>query len=144
MKEIENNESGVKFHELHNDRFSARVYIKRKDETKEMNKLHQAEMALMKLGIRLSVGPSRYQDSKDYLACVINVHIDREIASRGAGRHAQASGLTLEDVEQMLADGLSPQEIAGNAQMSLATYYRRRKKALSLLSQGYLAADIPF
>ena len=144
MKEVKDNESGVESHELHNDRFSARIYIMRKDETEEMNKLHQAEVALEKFGIRLSVGPSRYQDSKGFLACVLNVHIDSEITSRGAGRHTEVSGFTLEDVDHMLADGLSPQEIADKGQMSLATFYRRRKKALALKDAGHIAANIPF
>ena len=145
MKEYNGNENGVVSHEHHNnEHFSARIYIKRKDELKELNDLHQAEMALLKMGVRLSIGPSRYQDSRNFLACVINVSIDRNIASRGAGRHAEASGLNLEDVENMLAVGISPQEIAENAHMSLATYYRRRKKALSLLNKGFLPSDIPF
>ena len=144
MKDLKVTESSIKPCDLPLNRFSARIYIKRKDETEEMNKLHQAEVALEKFGIRLSVGPSRYQDSKGFLACVLNVHIDSEITSRGAGRHTEVSGFTLEDVDHMLADGLSPQEIADKGQMSLATFYRRRKKALALKDAGHIAANIPF
>ena len=144
MTEIEDDANCFGPQKPHADRFSARIYIKRNEAVKELDKLHQAEMALVKYGVRLSVGPSRYQDNKNFLACVINVHFDNEVISRGAGRHAEVSGLNLEDVESMLASGLSPREIAEQAQMSLATYYRRRKKALSLQSQGHLPADIPF
>ena len=124
--------------------YSARIYIKRKDADEELGKLHQANTALAELGIHLSVGPSRNQDRKNFLTCVLNVHIDHEISSRGAGRHAEDSGYTLEDVEQMIAEGLSPQQIAEKLGMSLATYYRRRKKAATLKEKGHNATRIPF
>ena len=129
---------------LDRDSFSASIYVKRQDAAEELRKIQQANVALAELGIRLSVNPSRNQYSKSFLACVLNVHIDREITSRGAGRHAEVSGYTLENVEQMLAEGLSPQRIAEIMGMSLATYYRRRKKAVELKEVGHKPDSIPF
>ena len=141
FSETERNNESCGFQQ---DLFSVIIYIRRKDETDALNRLHQAEMALTKYGIRLSVRPGRYQDSKTFLAYVLNVRIDSEITSRGAGRHTEVSGFTLEDVDHMLAEGMSPQEIANKVKMSLATYYRRRKKALALKNDGFIAANIPF
>ena len=129
---------------LDRDSFSASIYVKRQDAAEELRKIQQANVALAELGIQLSVNPSRNQYSKSFLACVLNVHIDREITSRGAGRHAEVSGYTLENVEQMLAEGLSPQRIAEIMGMSLATYYRRRKKAVELKEVGHKPDSIPF
>ena len=124
--------------------FSARIYIKRSEEREELRKLYNAASALAPFGIQLSVGPSRYQDSKSFLACVLNVHIDREITTRGAGRHSVESGLSLEDVEHMIAENMSPQVIAGNIGFSLATYYRHMKKAMVQKDTGRQSSEIQF
>ncbi len=126
------------------DHFSARIYIKRSEEKEEMRKLYAAESALAPFGVRLSVGPSRYQDNRSFLACVLNVHIDREITSRGAGRHSAESGLSLENVERMIAENMSPQEIATKIGFSLATYYRHMKKAMIQKNAGRRPSEIPF
>lgn len=144
MAEVERNALTETGQRTNLNNFSARIYIKRSDENEEMRKLYDADLALAPFGIRLSVGPSRYQDSKSFLACVLHVQIDREITSRGAGRPAIASSLTLEDVEQMMEDGMSPQEIADEMRFSLATYYRHMKKAMERKEDGGAASKIPF
>ena len=124
--------------------FSTRIYIKRSEEREELQKLYNAELALVPFGIQLSVGPSRYQDSKSFLACVLNIHIDHDITSRGAGRHSAKSGLSLEDVERMIAENESPQKIADKIGFSLATYYRHIKKAMVQKNAGRRPSEIPF
>ncbi len=93
-------------------------------------------MELYKYGIQFSVGYSRYQDSKNFVSCVVSVHFDREKLSRGAGRHAKTSGLTLADVEGMIAKNMSPQEIADKIGYSVATFYRHLKKAMEQKGTG--------
>ena len=137
LKVMESSEESCNF-------FHARIYIKRKDEVEELNKIHKAGLVLEALGVHLSVGASRYQDSKGFLACTLNISVDRETTSRGAGRHPADSGFTLGDIERMLAQGCSPQKIANKAGMSLATYYRHLKKSQSLKNKGYKAENIPF
>lgn len=126
------------------NRFSARIYIKRSEEKEVLWKISNAESALAPFGIQLSVGPSRYQDSKSFLACVLNLRINHEITSRGAGRHAVETSLSLEDVESMIAQNMSPQEIADNVGFSLATYYRHMKKAIDRKETGQKPSEIPF
>lgn len=144
VKEVERNPLEGTGQRPNPNNFSARIYIKRSEENEELQKLYNADLALAPFGIRLSVGPSRYQDSKPFLACVMHVQIDREKISRGAGRHAMASSLTLEDVECMMADGLSPQEISDKVGFSLATYYRHMKKAMEQKEDGRDASKITF
>ncbi len=130
--------------EAYPDVFTARIFIKRTEEVEELNKIQKATEALAPLGIQLSVGPNRQQGLRGYLACTLNIHIDREITSRGAGRRAVTTDLYLSDVEQMLAEGLSPQEVASKAEMSLATYYRHLRKAELLKEKGEKPTKIKF
>ena len=109
-----------------------------------MRKLYQARIALAALGIEFSVGPNRHQDAAGFQACTLSIRIDREITSRGAGRHATPSEFTLADVENMEKDGLSSRQIAENVNMSMANYYRRRKKAIALKESGRSSEDILF
>ena len=144
MQHIETRLKGMESSEVSCNSFSARIYIKRKDEVEELKKIHKARLALEALGVQLSVGPGRCQDSRGFLACTLSIHIDREITSRGAGRRIADSGFTLEDIERMLAQGCSAQKIADKAGMSLATYYRHLKKSQIMKNKGYKAANIPF
>lgn len=144
MNEAEKNALEEKAQWMSPNHFSATIYIKRSEKKEEFRKLYDAESALAPFGIRLSVGPSRYQDNKSFLACVLNVHIDREITSRGAGRHSAESGLSLENVERMIAENMSPQEIADKIGFSLATYYRHMKKAMMQKGAGRRSSEIPF
>jgi hypothetical protein len=143
MKDAGANEK-ENFTQAHPDVFSARIFIKRTEEEKELNKIQKATEALAPLGIRLSVGPNRQQGFRGYLACTLNIHIDREITSRGAGRRAVTTDLYLSDVEKMLAEGISPREVASKAEMSLATYYRHLRKAKLLKEEGERPTKIKF
>ena len=127
-----------------NDRFSAAIYVKRSEEINVLQKLHEMEMALLKMGIHLSVGPNRKQGIKNFIACTLSVTIDRDITSRGAGRRSKDSGFSLADIEAFSSHGNSPQEIAANIGMSRATYYRHLAKARELHDQGKDANDISF
>ena len=121
------------------ERLSASIYIKRSEEKEQLQKLHEIETELYKYGIQFSVGYSRYQDSKNFVSCVVSVHFDRKKLSRGAGRPELISGLTLAEVESLIAQYKykSPQEIAKMVGgYSVATFYRHMKKAKELKENG--------
>ena len=127
-----------------NDRFFTAIYVKHSEETNVMRKLHEMEMELLKLGIHFSVSPNRNQGFKNFLACTLSVTIDREITSRGAGRKPIESGFSLADIETLVSQGNSPEEIAADLGMSRATYYRHLVKAKELQNSGKNAANISF
>ena len=127
-----------------NDHYFAAIYVKRSEETSVMRKLHEMEMALLKMGIHFSVGPNRNQGIKNFLACTLSVTIDRDITSRGAGRKPKESGFSLADIEMLVSKGNSPQKIAADMGMSRATYYRHLAKAKALQNSGKDAAKISF
>lgn len=122
------------------ERLSASIYIKRSEEKEQLQKLKEIETELYKYGIQFQVGYSRYQDSKNFVSCVVSVHFDRKKLSRGAGRPEIISGLTLAEVESLIAQYKyykSPQEIAHMVGgYSVATFYRHMKKAMEQKENG--------
>lgn len=127
-----------------NKMITARIYVKRAEEREELTKIEQANRELAKYGISISCGPGRKQDSKTFLACALTITINNDSISRGAGRRATKTSYTLAEIEGMIEDHLTAEEIATRAGLSIASYYRHLRKARERKGAGEQAEKISF
>lgn len=123
---------------------TARIYIKRTDEREELMKIEQANRELSKYGINISCGQWRKQDNKTFLACALSITINNDSLSRGAGRRASETSYTLAEIESMIADHLTAEDIATRAGLSIASYYRHLRKAREREQAGEQPETISF
>jgi hypothetical protein len=79
-------------------------------------------------GIRLSCSPSRNQGRRGLKRYTLIFHVDKETAGRGAGRKEAVARYGMDEAIRQEKAGKEKRVIAEEMGISLATYYRRRKK----------------
>ena len=82
-------------------------------------------------GIRLSCAPSRNQGRRGLIRYSLIFRMDKEIAGRGAGRKEKAACYEMDESIRQEEAGKDKRSIAKEMGISLATYYRRRRKYMT-------------
>ncbi len=74
--------------------------------------------------------PGRNQGRKGLKRYALMIEIEVETSGRGAGRKPLECGVDMAEAIRMEEQGIDKGKIAGQMGVSLATYYRERKKYL--------------
>lgn len=111
-------------------RCSFQVLLEKETEQRVLNEEAAMNEILMKHGVHLTISPSRNQGRKNLVRYSVIISIDPEAAGRGAGRKPVQCPLTIDEAIQMEKNGISKEAIAKRMGISIASYYRRRKKYL--------------
>ena len=112
------------------ERASATVYVGREDEGRMLALEEKMNGLLLKHGIRISCSPSRNQGRKGLRRYALIIEVDGDTSSRGAGRKPAECGMRMAEAMKMEEQGIDKSKIAEQMGVSLATYYRKRKKYL--------------
>lgn len=113
---------------------SALVYVDKENEGRMLALEEKINGLLLRHGIRVSCSPSRYQGRKGLKRYALAIEVDGDTFGRGAGRKPLKCGMGMEEAMEMEAQGSDKETIAGQMGVSLATYYRKRKKYLEELT----------
>ena len=111
-------------------RCSFQVLLEKETEQHILREEAEMNRILMKQGIHLTFSPSRDQGIKHLKRYSVVISIDQDAARRGAGRKPIQCQLTMGDALKMEENGDSKEIIAERMGISIASYYRRRKKYL--------------
>ena len=111
-------------------RVSIPMIVERKNEKRVNDQFDRLNDMLSERGILFTAGPCREQGKASGIRYVLSVEIDWNKIKRNAGRRPKSSNLTLAEIHQYEAEGVDAKKIASIAGVSIATYYRRKKRAL--------------
>ncbi len=117
------------------ERISVSVYVDKENEARMLAGEEKMNVFSLKHGVRVCFSPSRHQGRKGLTKYALTVEFDGEAFGRGAGRKPLECGMGMEEAMRMEAQGSDKETIAGQMGVSLATYYRKRKKYLEELAQ---------